>query len=490
MPTPSATRLPRIALVGRPNVGKSTLANRLCGSRVSIVEPTAGVTRDRVAVPAEIRDGERTHWAEVIDTGGIGIVDRDDLGPQVEAQIQAALQSADMVLFLVDAREGVTPLDQEVARRLRGFPVPVLLVANKCETRAAEFEAEQFRTLGIGDGPWPISAQNGNGLAALCARVIDLLPPDTAPAGPPSPALRLAVIGQRNAGKSSLINALAREERMIVAERPGTTRDSVDVWFERDGRTIVAIDTAGVRKKRSIADAIEFYSDARSRRAIRRAEVVILLFDVTRELSGIDKDLARYAIEHHKPLILGANKWDLAAGYTPKDFRTYIAAQLPSANFAPVSFLSALHGGGVDETLALAHELYAQSRRRVGTGELNRVLERALAARSPSKGGHAVRIYYATQADVAPPTFVLFVNDKKHFNKDYLRYLQNRLREELGFPEIPVRIALRMRGAEEAERKDASGRPPRRSGRGGARARSEPAGAGEDPQRDPEEDRE
>ncbi len=490
MSTPSATRLPRIALVGRPNVGKSTLANRLCGSRISIVEPTAGVTRDRIAVPAQIRDGERTHWAEVIDTGGIGIVDRDDLGPQVEAQIQAALQSADLVLFLVDAREGVTPLDLEVARRLRGFPVPVLLVANKCETRAAAFEAEQFHELGFKDGPWPISAQNGDGLADLCARVIDLLPADTAPSGPPAPALRLAVVGQRNAGKSTLINALAREPRMIVAERPGTTRDSVDVWFERDGRTIVAIDTAGVRKKRSIADAIEFYSDARSRRAVRRAEVVVLLFDVTRELSGIDKELARYAVEHHKPLILGANKWDLVEGLTPKDFKAYIEAQLPLASFAPVVFLSAREGRGVDETLELAHELYAQARRHVGTGELNRVLQRALEARSPSRGGHSARVFYATQADVAPPTFVLFVNDKQCFDKEYLRYLQQRLREELGFPEIPVRIALRERGAEEAERRDASGRPARRSGRRAPHARPEPGAAGGEFEKDLEEDRE
>ncbi|MBK7643617.1 MAG: ribosome biogenesis GTPase Der [Planctomycetes bacterium] len=487
MSTPSATRLPRIALVGRPNVGKSTLTNRLCGSRVSIVEPTAGVTRDRVAIPVEIRDGERTCWAEVIDTGGIGIVDRDDLGPQVEAQVLSALQSAEMVLFLVDAREGVTPLDLEVAKRLRGFPVPVLLVANKCETKAAEFEAEQFRTLGFRDGPWPISAQNGNGLSALCARVIDLLPAEAEgeTTGPPPPAMRLAVVGQRNAGKSSLINRLAREERMIVSERPGTTRDSVDVWFEREGLTFVAIDTAGVRKKRSIADAIEFYSDSRSRRSIRRADVVVLLFDVTRELSGIDKDLARYAIEHHKPLILGANKWDLVDGLTPGDFKKYIEAQLPSATFAPVSFLSALDGSGVDETLELAQELFAQSRKRVGTGELNRVLQRALEARNPSRGGQSARMYYATQADTTPPTFVIFVNEKKHFNKDYLRYLQGRLREELGFPEIPVRIALRMRGAEQAEGRDAS-RPKRGPGRpssGGAPADPD---VEDDPEEDPE----
>lgn len=455
MPTPSATRLPRIALVGRPNVGKSTLANRLCGSRVSIVEPTAGVTRDRVAVPAEISDGERSRWVEVVDTGGVGIVDRDDLGPQVDAQIQAALQTAELVLFLVDAREGVTPLDAAVAERLRGFPVPVLLVVNKVEARAAEWEVDDFRRLGIGDGPWAISAQNGLGLGTLVARMLDLLPRGGDGLPPPAPVMRLAVIGQRNAGKSSLINALAREERMIVSERPGTTRDSVDVWFERDARTFVAIDTAGVRKKRSMADAIEFYSDARSRRSVRRADVVVLLFDVTRELSGIDKELARYAIEHHKPLILGANKWDLVEELAPGDFQKYIDAQLPLASFAPLSFLSAKSGQGVEETLALAQELFEQAHRRVGTGELNRTMKRALEARSPSKSGASARIFYATQTDVCPPTFVLFVNDKRHFNKDYVRYLQNRVRAELGFPEIAVRIVLRERGAEDAEGRDA-----------------------------------
>lgn len=437
--------LPRIALVGRPNVGKSTLLNRLCGSRVSIVEPTAGVTRDRVAVPAELDDGERRVWAEVIDTGGIGIVDRDDLGPQVEAQIQAALSTADLVLFLVDAKEGLTPLDMEVASRLRGFPVPVLVVVNKVEARAAEWEVESFRRLGIPEGPYAISAQNGVGLGPLVSRVIDLLPRDANPAPPIKPLMRLAVVGQRNAGKSSLINAWAREERMIVSERPGTTRDAVDVYFDRDGDAFVAIDTAGIRRKRAIADAIEFYSDARSHRAVRRADVVILLFDVTRKLSSIDKELARYAIEHHKPLILGANKWDLVTEHGHDEFRKYIDAELPSASFAPVSFLSAKEGRGVEQTLKLARELFEQAHNRVGTGELNRTLERALEARSPTSSGHSARVYYGTQADVAPPTFVLFVNEKKHFNKDAIRYLQNRIRAELPFGEIPVRIVLRDR---------------------------------------------
>jgi GTP-binding protein len=435
--------LPRLAIVGRPNVGKSTLANRMVGSLVSIVEPTAGVTRDRIAVPTELVAGGERRWVEVVDTGGIGIVDRDDLGPAVEEQVRVALQSADVVLWLVDAREGLTPLDEEIGRRLRGARVPVLLVANKAEGRIAESGTLDFHRLGAPEGPYAISAQNGEGLAALFARVLELLPPGSGEAPPPRPAMRLAVVGRRNAGKSTLINAWAREPRMIVSEIPGTTRDSVDVVFERDGKSFVAIDTAGVRRRRSFDDAIGFYADSRAHRSIRRADVVILLFDVTEELGQIDKQLARYALDHYKPLVLGANKWDLVEELGPQDFREYLEAQLPGTGFAPISFLSAREGQGVEETLRLAQELHAQAGRRVGTGELNRVLERALAARSPTRTGHAARIRYATQADVHPPTFVLFVNDRRHFNKDYLRYLANRIREELPFPEIPVRIVLR-----------------------------------------------
>jgi GTP-binding protein len=438
-------RLPRVVIVGRPNVGKSTLTNRMCGSRVSIVEPTAGVTRDRVSVRARLDTPRGSRWVEVVDTGGIGVVDRDDLGPQVEEQVRRALADADVVLWLVDARDGITPLDLLVARWLRGIGKPVLLVANKAEGQARQWDAGEFHRFGAPEGPFAISAQNGEGLGELYERVLELLPPgpDLAEEPADEPVMKLAVVGQRNAGKSTLINVLAREERMIVSEIPGTTRDSVDILFERDGRAFTAIDTAGVRRKKSIQDAIEFYSDARSHRAIRRADVVVLLFDVTRPLSAVDKDLARFCVDHYKPVILGANKWDLAVGHTPEEFREWLETELPHLAYAPVSFLSAREGRGVEETLQLALELHEQARRRVPTGELNRVLERALAGRVPSSGGHAARVRYATQADVAPPTFVLFVNDKKHFNKDTIRDLQNRLREELPFPEIPVRVVLR-----------------------------------------------
>jgi len=437
--------LRRVAIVGRPNVGKSTLLNRMCGSRVSIVEPTAGVTRDRIAVPARLFSGEPEHWVEVIDTGGIGIVDRDDLGPHVEEQIRGALSAADLVLFVVDAREGITPLDEEVAARLRRIELPVLLVVNKVEGEKLTWETDQFLALGVGDQAYSISAQNGVGLTELYERIIEVLPGTEYASRPvEAPTMKLAVVGRRNAGKSTLINSLAREERMIVSEIPGTTRDAVDVIFERDGKRFVAIDTAGLRKKSSLSDAIEFYSDARSHKGVRRADVVVLLFDVVKRFSVIEKKLARYITDHHKPVILAANKWDLVEGeLEPGDFQEYIDVQLPGLSFAPLCFVSANTGQGVDDLIRLAEELFEAASRRVGTGELNRVLERALQARSPSSRGYRANVKYATQAETAPPTFVLFVNDKRLFGKTYLRYLENRLREELGFDEVPVRIILR-----------------------------------------------
>ncbi len=436
--------LPRIAIVGRPNVGKSTLLNRMCRSRVSIVEPTEGVTRDRVSVNARLDTSLGERVVEVIDTGGVGIVDRDDLGPHVEEQIRAALLVADLVLFVVDSKAGVTPLDEEVARRLRELEKPVILVCNKVENEGARWEVDAFRALGVGGEPFAISAQNGPGVRELYDEIARLLPPPTEGEVLPKPTLKIAVVGRRNAGKSTLVNALAREERTIVSEIPGTTRDALDVIIERDGETITLIDTAGVRKKKSHEDAVEFFSDARSHKAIRRADVVILLFDATTKLSGIEKRLARYITDHYKVVILAANKWDLVdESIEPQDYEAYLNQELSGLTFAPVSFLSAKTGQHVAETFALARELQAQANHRVGTGELNRVLERALEARAPSSKGYRVRVSYGTQAEVAPPTFVLFVNDKRLIGKDYLRYLENRFREELPFDEVPVRFVLR-----------------------------------------------
>jgi GTP-binding protein len=434
----------RVAIVGRPNVGKSTLLNRLCGSRISIVEPTEGVTRDRVSAPARLATPAGERWIEVIDTGGIGIVDRDDLGDEVEHQVGLALASAHLILFLVDVREGLVPLDTAVAQRLRAARVPVQIVCNKAETDAHGWDVDQFRRLGVGGEPLAISAQNGLGLGPLVARIADeLAARGLAGLAPEAPVLRLAVVGRRNAGKSTLINALAGEERMIVSEIPGTTRDAVDVRFERDGKSFVAIDTAGVRKASKMADAIEFYGEARSRRTIRRADVVILLFDVSAELAAIDKRLARDVVDHHRPLILAGNKWDKVREYERREFIDYVRAELPGLDFAPLAFLSALEGQGVEGLVALAEKLFQESRRRVSTGELNRVLRRSLEARAPARTGARLRVLYATQADEAPPTFVLFVNDKRLFTRATLRYIENRLRADLAFEHVPLRIVLR-----------------------------------------------
>ncbi|HRV80461.1 MAG: ribosome biogenesis GTPase Der [Planctomycetes bacterium] len=443
MSTSPSHSLPRVAIVGRPNVGKSTLLNRMCGSRVAIVEPTAGVTRDRVSVPVRLPSDDGPRWIEVIDTGGVGIVDRDDLGPHVESQIQTALHAADLVLFVVDVRDGLTPLDQEVARRLRGLPIPVLLVVNKNEGRQLEWDVDVFYRLGVGEELFGISAQNGLGLHPLYEAMLQRLP--GAPSERPEErnSMKLAVVGRRNAGKSTLINQWAREERMIVSEVPGTTRDAVDVLFERGGETFIAIDSAGLRKPSKVADAVEFFSEARSRKTVRRADVVILMFDVTEPISSIEKRLARYVVDHHKPVILAANKWDLVKDLSPEDFRDYLDKELPGLFFAPILFLSAKNNERADQLLRLGKELVEQAAYRVPTGELNRVLEKALEARSPSSRGYRVRMRYATQAESSPPTFILFVNDKNLISKDYIRYLQNRIREELPFAEVPVRIVLR-----------------------------------------------
>ncbi len=436
--------MPRIAIVGRPNVGKSTLLNRMCGSRVAIVEPTAGVTRDRISVPVRLPSDEGPRWVEVIDTGGVGIVDRDDLGPHVESQVSTALVAADLVLFVVDVRDGITPLDKEVAGMLRGHDVPVLLVVNKEEGLALEWDVDAFYKLGIGEQLFGISAQNGLGLGPLYECILEHLPGALPERPAERDSMKLAVVGRRNAGKSTLINHWAREDRMIVSEVPGTTRDAVDVLFERGGENFIAIDSAGLRKPSKVADAIEFFSEARSRKTVRRADVVVLMFDVTEKVSSIEKRLARYVVDHHKPVILAANKWDLVEeGLTPEDFREYLDKQLPGLFFAPILFLSAKMGERADALLRLSKELVEQAAQRVPTGQLNQVLKKALEARNPSSKGYGVRLRYATQAETTPPTFVLFVNDKKLIGKDYLRYLVNRIREELPFAEVPVRIVLR-----------------------------------------------
>src|SRR5262245_46277897 len=317
--------LPRVAIVGRPNVGKSSLLNRLVGRRIAIVEPTAGVTRDRVAVALE--HGDRRF--ELVDTGGLGLVDEALLKEHIEAQIEVALSTADVVLFVVDGKEGRVPGDDLVARRLRQTGKRVLLVVNKVESHSDELQTPSWLQLGFGE-PFAVSANEGFGCSDLLAAILAALPARSAAEDKPTQRpLSFAVVGKRNSGKSTLVNRLCGEERVIVSEIPGTTRDAVDVEFEFDGRGLCAIDTAGVRKKKIIEHAIEFFSHARSTASIRRADAVLHVFDVREPISQVDKSLAAYCAQEHKPVVLVGNKIDLAPEVDLKRWDEYIRQQLP-----------------------------------------------------------------------------------------------------------------------------------------------------------------
>jgi GTP-binding protein len=436
-------RPPVIAIVGRPNVGKSTLLNAFARSLVSIVEETPGVTRDRVSVLCTVAG--RT--VEMVDTGGVGIVDAHGLAPHVERQVDLAIATAAVVLFVVDAREGIAPLDRVVAGRLRRAKAPVILVANKAETGKVVWNVGEMPSLGYGEA-LPASAQEGINLDVLESRIAALLPEGpTTPARLPPPVVSLAFLGRVNVGKSSIVNTLLHEDRMIVSEVPGTTRDTVDVRFERDGEAFVVIDTAGVRKERTVQNSLEFYAKRRSERAIRRADVVALVLDATSDVARLDREIAGMCAQEHRPTILVVNKWDLVPeGVETERYVKYLAKTLDGMAYAPIVFVSAKATRNVWKVVEVARSLHRQTQTRVKTADLNKAIEAAWALRRPrASGGRVGRIYYGTQVGVAPPTFVLFVDDPKLFNDAYRRFLENRFREMLPFPEVPLQILFRAR---------------------------------------------
>lgn len=441
-------RLPVVVIVGRPNVGKSSMLNCLAGKRISIVDPTAGVTRDRVATIIEAKG----KYFELVDTGGIGIEDHDDLTAEVERQIQMALDQADLILFVVDIRAGVVPLDEEVNRRLRSVGKPVLLVANKCDVPELEARGVEFYALGRG-APLPFSAEQRRYKDELLEAIIRALPATHGEAPPPPVEMKLAIVGRRNTGKSTFINALAQTERMIVSEVAGTTRDSVDVRFERDGKVFVAIDTAGVRRRRSISGDIEFYSLARAERSIRRADVVLLFFDPRLRVSKVDKQLSEYIIEQYKPAIFVINKWDLAKDrLTTEQYADYMRAMFPMLDYVPMAFITAKKSKNVWRLLNLAQHLHKQANARLPTGDLNRLIQAAYQAQPPPlRQNRHGKIYYATQADVNPPTVVLFTNGPELFDASYQRYLVKYLRDHSPFREIPIKLQLRAKKRSDPE---------------------------------------
>jgi GTP-binding protein len=439
--------LPKVAIVGRPNVGKSSLFNWLANRRIAIVDPTAGVTRDRVSTLVEAGD---RHF-ELVDTGGIGIEDVDNLTAEVEKQIALAIEQAHLILFVVDGRSGLAPLDEEVARRLRSVSQPILCVVNKCDSDSIDPQSAEFYRLGP-EKLICVSAQQNRNKDGLLRLIRDRLPTVEDQPPPADVTMKLAIVGRRNTGKSTFINCLAESERMIVSEVPGTTRDSVDVRFERDGQTFIAIDTAGVRKKRSVATDIEFYSLARAERSIRRADVVLLFLDAKQRVSKVDKQLAEYVLLHHKPCIFVINKWDLMTGIRTGEMGEYLRKVFPSLDYVPLAFVTAKQGRNVYAVLNLAQNLFKQASQRVTSGELNRVVREALEANPPPmRQNRRPKVYYATQVAANPPTIVLFTNGPELLDNTYLRYLLKTFRDQLPFIDVPISLYVRQRTREEGE---------------------------------------
>ncbi len=433
--------LPVVAIVGRPNVGKSTMFNRLAGRMISIVDDRPGITRDRLSTFCQVD----SYYFELVDTGGFGVEELDALSDQVERQIQFAIEAADLILLVVDAQTGITGLDSRLAQILRASGKPVLLVANKADNPSLEIQTAEFHRLGF-DAPLCFSAIHGLGKDALFDAIIERLP--KVEMSPPEPGMKLALVGARNVGKSTFINTLAGEERVIVSEMPGTTRDAIDVRFEIEGETFLAIDTAGVMKKGRIKESVDFYSMHRAERSIRRADVVLLMLDAAEPVIHVTKKIAGYIVENYKPCVIVINKWDLAQGKADiEDYQKYVEKVLPGLPYAPISLTCAQDGTNVRATIRLAQKLFQQAKTRVSTGELNKAIEYIRSAKPPSSASikRYPKFYYATQIDVCPPSIVMFVNDAESFDVEYQRYIMNRMREILPYKEIPIRLMIRQK---------------------------------------------
>ncbi len=437
---------PLVAVVGRPNVGKSTLFNRLIGQRIAIVEDTPGVTRDRIYGDASWLDYQFT----LIDTGGIEPASEDKIAVQMRRQAELAIETADVILFMVDGRDGLTSADSDVADMLRRSAKPVVLAVNKVDAQKFEESMYEFYSLGLGE-PFTISAEQGLGLGDLLDEIVRDFPKTDETEK--EERINIAVAGKPNVGKSSIVNRLLGQDRSIVSDIPGTTRDSIDTDFEQDGRFYTIVDTAGIRRRRSIEDeSVERYSVIRSFAAVRRADVVLIVCDASQGMSEQDVRIAGYANEEGKPAVIVVNKWDLVEKdtYTMDKFRKDLKSDLAFMSYAPVLFTSALTGQRIRKILGTVNEVYDESRKRITTGVLNDILNEAvMATEPPSDKGRRLRLYYATQVAVQPPTFVIFVNDSKLVHFSYERYLGNYFRKSFGLDSVPIRLIFRDRKKEE-----------------------------------------
>ncbi|MBU2535464.1 MAG: ribosome biogenesis GTPase Der [Chloroflexota bacterium] len=432
---------PIVAIVGRQNVGKSTLLNRMVGRRLAIVENLPGTTRDRVIASVKWHDVEFT----VVDTGGLEFDARSTVAHGVQEQIGTAIAEADVIVFLVDVKSGIITDDMEMADRLRRVKKPVLLAVNKADNEKLEVGAVEFYQLGLGE-PVVISAYHGRGIAELLDRITVLVPMPLTIAAEPE-LMKIAIAGRPNVGKSMLLNALVGEKRAIVDDAPGTTRDATDTVVDFDGHSVLLIDTAGIRKRGRIGRGVEKYSVLRALRAVDRADIVLLVLDAMEMVTAQDMHIAGYVQQATKGVVVVVNKWDMVAEKNLVEWDRYLRSQLKFIHYAPVIYTSAKYGEGVDRIIPEASRIYQNRLRRPATAVVNDVVQQAVAAHVlPRKGSKRLKILYATQAEVNPPTFVFFVNDAKLVHFSYHRYLEGKLRQAFDFAGTPLRLVFRTRG--------------------------------------------
>jgi len=432
---------PIVAIIGRQNVGKSTLLNRLAGQRVAIVEDMPGTTRDRIFADVAWAGASFT----LVDTGGLELKPRSAIARGIKGQVEAAIAEADAIIFMVDIRDGVLPADLEIAGMLRRASKPVVLAVNKADSPKLESGAAEFYQLGL-DEPFVISAHHGRGTAELLDKMISLLPAPPV-AETEAEMLKLAIVGRPNVGKSTLLNALLGEERAIVDDAPGTTHDAVDSLLDFDGQNVLLIDTAGIRRRGRWGAGVERYGIIRALRAIDRADVVLLVLDATELVAAQDKHIAGYIQEAAKGVVLVVNKWDLVENKDIAEYNRNIRSQLRFVSHAPIVYTSAMLGQATERVVPEAFGVYQERLKRLPTTVVNSVVQAAAAAhRPPRKGSRQLKILYATQAEVNPPTFVFFVNEAKLMSAAYQRYLENKLRQALGFNGTPLRLIFKNRG--------------------------------------------
>ena len=432
---------PVVAIIGRQNVGKSTLLNRLTGRRISIVEDLPGTTRDRIFATVSWQAVE----FNLIDTGGLESRPESAISQGINEQIKAAISEADVIIFLVDVKDGVTPGDLEIADILRKAAKPVLLAVNKVDNNKLEAEAVAFYELAMGE-PLAISAHHGRGTAELLDKLITLLPGATPVEAEPE-MMKIAIVGRPNVGKSMLLNAILGEKRTIVNATPGTTRDAIDTIFDFQGQNVLLIDTAGIRRRGRFGDGVERYSVVRALRAIERADIALLVIDASEPLTAQDTHVGGYIFQMAKGIVLVVNKWDLVTEKNMPEWDKMIRSKLKFMSYAPVVYTSAKSGQGVDKIMPQAVQVYQERLKRLPTATVNSVVQQAVAAHGQTRtGSKQLKILYATQAEINPPTFVFFVNDAKLIHFSYQRYLENKLRQSFGFAGTPLRLVFKSRG--------------------------------------------